>query len=388
MTNHLNVHRLYHNEREFILIGTAHVSRESADLVKTVIEEEKPDTVCVELCESRFQAIRQKDKWQEMDIVKVIKEKKSFLLLSNLILASFQKKIAEKLDVRPGEEMIKAIETAESVGASIQVVDRDVRTTLLRTWRIMGFIDKLKILYQLLGAVIGTEEISKEEVERLKQEDMLEVILADVEKSLPVVRTVVIDERDRYMASKIKAVSGNKVVAVVGAGHIPGILKYWNTDQDVKNLETIPPTGRIGQVLKWIIPTGIAALVIFGFFYGGSKTGTEMITRWVLANGILAGIGALIAFAHPMTIVSAIIAAPITSMNPMVAAGWVSGLVEAFSRKPKVKDFERLSDDIQSVKGFWKNNITRILLVVVFTNLGSTIGTLVAIPMMANLIGH
>jgi pheromone shutdown protein TraB len=169
---------------------------------------------------------------------------------------------------------------------------------------------------------------------------------------------------------------------VVGAGHVPGIMRYWDQPIDIDTLETLPPKSPLGGFLKWFLPFSICSLIIYGFFRGGAGAGTDMITWWVLANGILAGLGALIAFGHPFTVISSILAAPLTSLNPMIAAGWVSGLVEAFSRKPKVKDFERLPRDILSVKGFWRNKVTRILLVVVFTNLGSAVGTFVAIPMM------
>ena len=376
------IHRLDFENKEIILLGTAHVSKESAQLVKDVIEEEKPDTVCVELCESRYQAIRQKEMWQDTDIVKVIREKKSFLLLTNLLLASFQKRIAKKLNIKPGQEMIQAIESGEAVGAKIHLADRDIRITLSRTWRTMGLWSKLKLFFQLILSIGEVDEISEEDIEKIKQKDVLETLLADVGKSLPVVKDILIDERDRYLAHKIRTAPGNKIVAVVGAGHVPGIKKYWNADVDIKILDHLPPKGKTFGILKWIIPAAILVLLFSGFFYGGVNTGKDMIKWWIIANGLLAGLGALIAFAHPFTILSSVLAAPLTSLNPMIAAGWVSGLVEAFSRKPKVKDIENLPEDILSIRGFWKNKVTRILLVVVFTNLGSALGTFVAIPLM------
>jgi pheromone shutdown-related protein TraB len=386
MTYQPMIHRLTHENKEILVIGTAHVSKESADLVKTTIEAEKPDAVCVELCESRYQSIRRKDRWQDMNIINVIKEKKTFLLLSNLLLASFQKRIAEKLDITPGAEMIQAMDSAESVGAEIVLADRDIRVTLSRTWRVTGLWDKLKIIFQLALSLGGVEEISKEDVEKMKQEDMLHLLLSEVGKSLPSLREILIDERDRYLAHKIKSAPGNKIVAVVGAGHVPGIKNYWNQQTDIRALETIPPKKKALSFLKWLIPVFIVILLIFGFFQGGFTAGKNMLAWWILANGVLAGLGAAIAFAHPFTIVASVLAAPLTSLNPMIAAGWVSGLVEAFSSKPKVRDFENLPEDILTLKGFWKNKVTRILLVVVFTNLGSTFGTLVAIPLMVKTL--
>ncbi len=386
INNTNNIHRLIFEDKEIILLGTAHVSKESVRLVTDVIEAEKPDTVCVELCESRYQAIRQKDKWLDKDIIKVIKEKKSFLLLSNLLLASFQKRIAEKFDVKPGEEMIKAIEVGESAGAGIHLADRNIRITLAKTWRVMGLWDKIKLLFQLILSMGKIDEISEADIEKMKQEDVLQTLLADVEKSLPVLKDILIDERDQYLTFKIRTAPGNKIVAVVGAGHVPGIKKCWDQEINLETLEQIPPKGKTAGILKWIIPLLVLVLLVSGFSYGGTNAGTDMITWWVAANGILAGLGAIIALAHPLTIISSVLAAPLTSLNPMIAAGWVAGLVEAFSRKPKVRDFEKLPEDILSIRGFWKNKITRILLVVVFTNIGSSLGTFVAIPLMIKVL--
>ena len=386
MTDDTSIHRLEHQGRTVTLIGTAHVSRESADLVRRTIETENPETVCVELCASRLQSIRQKSRWQEMDIIKVVKEKKAFLLLSNLILASFQKRIADRMDIKPGQEMITAVEAAEAAGAQVWLADRDIRVTLSRTWRSMGLWDKGKLLFQLLLSLGEVDDLSREDIERMKQEDVLDSLLKEIGASQPVIREILIDERDRYLAQKIKEAPGGHIVAVVGAGHVPGIKRYWSQDTDLKLLEGLPPKSRLTGFLKWGIPAAIVGLFIYGFYAGGSKTGADMILWWVAANGLLAGLGALIAWGHPLTILSSMVAAPLTSLNPMIAAGWVSGLVETVSRKPKVRDFETLQEDIRSVRGFWTNKVTRVLLVVVFTNLGSSIGTFVAFPMIVRAL--
>jgi len=387
MINNSNmIHRLEYDGKTIILVGTAHVSKESAIQVSQVIQDEQPDTVCVELCQSRYQAIRQKERWQDTDIIKVIKEKKSFLLLSNLLLASFQKRIAKKLDIKPGEEMIKAVKSAEDIGAEVHLADRDIRTTLSRTWQLMGLWSKIKLLFQMLLSMGEVEEIKEEDIEKMKQEDVLETLLAEVGKSLPILKDILIDERDQYLAEKIRTAPGQKIVAVVGAGHVKGIKKYWNETIDLQKLEQLPPKNKTAGLLKWLIPGAILAMFVAGFFYGGKEAGKDMIIWWIAANAILAGIGAIIALAHPATILSSMLAAPLTSLNPMIAAGWVSGLVEAFSRKPKVKDLENLPEDILSFRGFWKNKVTRILLVVVFTNLGSSIGTFVAFPVIVKLL--
>ena len=386
MTDDTPIHRLERDGRTITLIGTAHVSQESADLVRRTIETEQPDTVCIELCESRLQSVRQKSRWQEMDIIKVVKEKKAFLLLSNLILASFQKRIADRMDIKPGQEMITAVEAAEAAGAQVWLADRDIRVTLSRTWRSMGLWDKLKLLYQLLLSLGEVDDLSQEDIERMKQEDVLNALLEEIGTAQPVIREILIDERDRYLAQKIKDAPGAHIVAVVGAGHVPGIKRYWSSETDLAALEALPPKSRLAGLIKWGLPAAILGLFVYGFYAGGSKAGSDMILWWVAANGLLAGVGALIAWGHPLTILSSVLSAPLTSLNPMIAAGWVSGLVETVSRKPKVRDFESLQDDIRSVRGFWTNKVTRILLVVVFTNLGSSIGTFVAFPMIVRVL--
>jgi pheromone shutdown-related protein TraB len=380
-----NIHQLTFEDKEINLVGTAHVSRESVDLVNQVIEDKKPDTVCVELCKSRYESLTQKKTWQEANVFKVIRDKKAFLLLSNLILAYFQKKIGHKLGTKPGEEMMRAIQTAEGVGANIHLADRDIRTTLARTWRLMGLWTKIKLLAQLVTSAGALESITEEQIEEMKKRDMLETLLSEIGEELPEVKHILIDERDQYLAHKIRTAPGKKIVAVVGAGHVPGIQHYWNLPIDIEPLEQIPPRSKLINIFKWVVPLMILTLFILGFFYAGTSTTTHMLKWWILANSILAGLGATLALAHPLTIFSAVVSAPLTSLNPMIAAGWVSGLVEASVGRPKVRDFERLPEDISSLKGFWKNKITRILLVVVFTNIGSSLGTFVAIPLMVRV---
>lgn len=383
-----DIHLLSFRDREIILIGTAHVSRHSAQLVEKTILENNPDTVCVELCATRLGAIRDTDRWRNMDIIKIIREKKALMLFMNLVLASFQKKIADRFGIRPGQEMINAVEAAGKTGALIRPSDREIQTTLSRVWRGMGFWAKLKLLFSFVFSFGESDNIKEEDIERMKQEDILETLLSDVKKTHPIIERVLIDERDRYLAESIRTAPGEKILAVVGAAHVPGIKKYITTDApiDLSELDTIPKAGPFGKIMKWLVPGLILVLFATGFLMEGKSAGTDMIWIWVAANGIFAGLGALLALAHPYTILSAVLAAPLTSLNPMIAAGWVSGLVEAFARKPKVRDLEAIPQDITSVRGFWRNNVTRILLVVVFTNLGSSIGTMTAVPLMLKLL--
>ncbi len=378
--------RLTYGEKEIILIGTAHVSRQSAELVTRIILQERPDTVCIELCKSRYQSMTQKNKWQDTDLIKAIREKKAFLMLANLLLASFQKKMAKKLGIEPGAEILAAVRAAQNISADIYLADREIRVTLARVWRLMSFWRKLKLPAQVLLSLDESEELDEKRIEEMKKADILEELLSELGKSMPGVRTVLIGERDRYVAAKLKEAPGHKIVAVVGAGHVPGILNNWSRDISLDELEVIPPPGKTGKILAWGLPLMILVLMALGFIAGGAEGGGRMVASWVAANAVLAGLGAAAALAHPLTILSAAFAAPITSLNPLIAAGWVAGLVEVLLGRPKVKDFENLTEDITCFKGFWNNKITRILLVVVFTNLGSSAGTFLAIPLMAKVL--
>ena len=370
-----NVHEIILDGKKILLIGTAHISQSSVDEVNTVINQVKPDTVCIELCSSRYQAMLAKDQWKNMDIFKVIREGKSFLLFANLIMTAFQKRLGSKIGVKPGSEMFEAANVAEKLGSELVLADRDVKITLQRTWRGMGFWGKMKVLGQLLTSLFIREEISKEEIEKLKESDALSEAMKMLAEQSPEMKRILIDERDQYMAEKIRQSMGKLIVAVVGAGHVKGLTAELDNKHNLADLESVPPTGKAVAWLKWGIPALIIALIVYGFFTVDTDVSIEMIQRWVLINGTLSALGTAAAFGHPLTIAVAFIAAPFTSLNPTIAAGWVAGLVEALLRKPQVRDFENLTDDITHLKGFWKNNITRILLVVIFANLGSAIGT-------------
>ncbi len=370
-----NVHEILLDGKKIFLIGTAHISQSSVDEVKTVINQVQPDTVCIELCSSRYQAMLAKDQWKNMDIFKVIREGKSFLLFANLIMTAFQKRLGSKLGVKPGAEMFEAANVAEKLNSELVLADRDVKITLQRTWRGMPFWGKMKVLGQLLASLFIREEISKEEIEKLKESDALSEAVKMLAEQSPEMKRILIDERDQYMAEKIRQSMGKLIVAVVGAGHVKGLTAELENKHNLAELESVPPTGKAVAWLKWGIPALIIALIVYGFFTVDTDVSIEMIQRWFLINGTLSALGTAAAFGHPITIAAAFVAAPFTSLNPTIAAGWVAGLVEALLRKPQVRDFENLADDITHLRGFWQNNITRILLVVIFANLGSAIGT-------------
>ncbi len=386
MPPHPHVHRLTVAGRPTLLVGTAHVSRESADLVEEVIAAEKPDTVCVELCPTRYEAMRQQDQWRQMDIVRVVRERRTTLLLSQLLLASFQRKLAEKFHIRPGEEMLRAVQTADDVGARVVLADREIRVTLLRAWRRMSFWRKMKMLPEVLWSLVSTEEVTEEDIEKLKQQDMLEVALKTVGEQMPELKATLIDERDQYLAHEIRRAPGEKVVAVVGAGHVSGIRHWLDREVDIEALKTVPPRGPWARSAGWIVTAALVGLFVFGFFHSGSRASLHMIAWWAAITGLCAGAGALLLLAHPLTIVASALAAPVTTLHPLLAAGWIAGLAEATLRKPQVKDFLDLSRDITSLRGFFHNKITRILLLVAFVNLTTSVGTFVAIPVIMRFL--
>lgn len=381
---HDNIVRLKHGGKSITLIGTAHISKESAELVKQVIEAERPDTVCVELCNSRLQSLKDQEAWKNMDIIKVIREKKTFVLFLNFLLTSIQRRMARNMDVKPGLEMITALEVAEAQAAQTAVIDREVRTTLTRVWRLMGFWTRMKIFSQILASLFEEEEeISSEQIEALKQKGALELLLDEMGQILPGVKKHLIDERDLYMVEKIRQAPGQTLVAVVGAGHVPGMLAHWEDKAiSLEELDQVPPPSALSQVMQWLIPALVVALLVAGFFVGGKQgttweKGLKGLAGWTVVTGGLAGLGALLARAHPLTILASVLSAPITTLHPLIGVGYVAGLVEAWLRKPRVKDFEALHEDIQSMQGWWRNQVTRILLVVLLSSVGASLGTFI-----------
>lgn len=372
----MSVQRITCQDKEIILIGTAHVSRQSAEEVKAVIAEEMPDSVCVELCQSRHDSIVERDRWRKMDIFKIIKEHKAILLLVNLILSSFQGRLARQFGIQPGQEMIEGINSAREAGANLVLADRDIQTTFLRIWHSLGFLSKMKLLGIILMSTFNDEELSEEDLEKLKTDDILTLALSDFAASFPELKQVLIDERDMYLAQKIKEAPGSKIVAVVGAGHLPGIKERICQEHDLLSLTRVPPPSRITKIIGWGIPLLILGIIISTFSVD-KALGIEQVNIWILWNGSLAALGTLVAFGHPLSILTAFIAAPLTSLNPLLAAGWFAGLSEAYIRRPNVEDFERLPTDVVTFKGFWNNKVTHILLVVAIANLGSAAGTII-----------
>ncbi len=387
-----SIHRINLSGKEVVLVGTAHVSSESVKEVEEVIRGENPNRICVEIDASRYKSITEGQKWENLNISQVLRKRQGFLLLSNLVLSSFQKRMGALQGTTPGDEMKKAIHVANELNVPFTFSDREIQITLRRAWKKASLWQKMKMMAALLSSFFSREELSADEIEKLKKKSAMQDMMDELAAYLPSVKEILIDERDRFLASSIYAVKEDKIVAVIGAAHAPGIIRWFeefekgNKSTNIDDINHVQPPGKFSKVLPWIIPVLVVGLLTFGFINSGLEQGLKMVLVWVLSNGILSAIGAIIALAHPLTILISFLAAPLTSLNPTIGVGIVSGLLEYYLRKPKVKDFENLTDDLASVKGFYRNRLTHILLVFFLSSVGSSIGTFVAFPYIAVLL--
>lgn len=372
------------NGRTITLIGTAHISQDSINEVTEAIKTQKPDCVAIELDQKRCDSIKNPDSWRQLDIIKVLKRGEGFLLLANLVLASFQKRMGQNVGVRPGDEMVAAMKVAEELNIPTTMVDRPIQTTLRRAWAKNSLWGKCKLLSAMISSAFTSEKISSEEIEELKNNSEMDSMMKELSDYMPTVKEVLIDERDKYLASHIWESEGSNIIAVLGAGHLPGVQAYLEKiaagqeSTDTTEIANIPSKTLGAKIKGWIIPAIIVILIGMGFYFGGRNKGTELVLSWVLWNGALSAIGSIIAAAHPLTILVSFIGAPITSLCPFVGVGFLTGITQAFICKPKVKDIEDLSTDAGSLKGFYKNRVLKVLLVFILSSLGSSIGTFVS----------
>ncbi len=367
-------------DKTVYLLGTAHVSSDSAEDAKKLIEEIKPDSVCIELDKERLENMLYPKKWSDTDIADIIRQKKAAFLMANLILSSYQKRLADKFGIKVGQEMLVAIQTAKESNIPLVTIDRNIKTTFMRIWRKMSLWGKLKLIFNLIFSFVDDEEISKSDLEELKNQDMLQGALSELSAEFPEIKKYLVDERDEFLTDGIKNAPGKKVVAIVGAAHTIGIKKLINEDisqEHIKEIDSVPPAGKTAKVVGWLIP--VAIIVMFAVTLFKDPSGLlSQLKQWVLYNGTLSALGVVFAGGHIYAILTAFVAAPITSLNPLLAAGWFAGFAQAKAIKPTVSDVEALSDDLSTFKGFRSNKFTRVLLVVIFGNLGSVVGTIAA----------
>ncbi|MCA9927213.1 MAG: TraB/GumN family protein [Anaerolineales bacterium] len=378
------------NGRQYIIVGTAHVSQESADLVRQVIAQERPDTVCVELDEQRYKTLSEQRKWESLDLKQVIRQRQLPTLMVNLLLAGYQRRIGQKLGVMPGTELLEATKAAKEFDIPITLVDRDVRITLRRAWASMSLWEKMNLMASGIVGAAGDEEITEEMLQEIKQKDVLSELMSELGEAMPVLKEVLIDERDTYIAQKTRHAVGSKIVAVVGAGHVEGIIETLRDkpDIDLTEIEEIPPPSPVGKILGWGIPALIIGMLIYIGVTQGAAAAGDNLFYWVLANGIPAAVGAVVALAHPLTILISFFGAPLTSLTPVIGAGYVAAFVQAYFQPPVVKEFQTVGDDIGHWRKWWQNKLLRVLLVFIMTTLGSLIGTYVgAAEIISNLGG-
>ncbi len=385
------------------LLGTAHVSRASADQVRLLLATEPFDAVAVELCPSRYQALLDPDALARMDLFGVIRQGRVAMVVASLALGAYQQRLADQFGIEPGAEQRMAIAQARERHLPVVLVDREIGVTLKRVAANLGWWRRLELFSGLLAALVTHEEVSEAEVERLKEGDVLETSFAEFARDRRDLYLPLIDERDRYMAARLReeiAREGHsRILAVLGAGHLKGIARYLAAEglagteefsaarpaavspqdprQIIAALERLPPPSPWPKVISWLI----LALILGGFGYGFAQSpelGWDVVRDWVLITGSLCALGTLLAAGHPLTVLAGFLAAPLTTLHPAIGAGMVTALVELWLRKPMVGDFGRLRQDATRVGAWWRNRVLRILLVFLFSNLGAATGTYVA----------
>ncbi len=367
------------------LLGTAHVSRSSVEMVEEYIQHKDYDCIAVELCAPRLENLTDQEQWKNHDIYQIFRKKKAGLLLINLALTAYQKRLANRLGVEPGREMLRAVELAREKNIRLEVIDRDISTTLHRLVTEVSLWQKFKIVGGLIAGIFVGEDVSEKQIEDLKRGDLLHSVVSEFGEELPEIKKVLIDERDQYMVGRLAQItqaqeSPKKILALVGAGHLVGMLPMMASPpaaDHLKKLNKKPPPSRVGYFIGWGVCAFIMTMFVVGFRHS-SELGEQLVLTWVLFNGGFCALGTLIALGHPASIVASFFAAPLTSLNPTIGAGMVVGLVESYMRKPKVSDFETLREDIAIYSMWWKNRVARLFLVFLLSSLGSILGTYTA----------
>ena len=386
------VHRLILPEQEIILVGTAHISQNSVEEVSSLIDSEGPDRVCVELDDGRMKSKTQKKSWENTDIRTIFKEGKGFLLLANTALASFQRRMGLQTGTKPGEEIIGAAQKAKEMEIPVSLCDREIQTTFRRAWGKSSLWNKCKLLAALISAAFSNEEISTEELEELKKQDVLQSMMDDMAKELPSVKEVLIDERDRYLGRSIFEAPGKKKIAVIGAGHTKGVistiekLSRGESTPTLDELTVIPRKGWLSGFIQLAVPTLIILLILISAFTSGWDQGLRTFLYWAAVNAGCTFIATILSGAHILNIIACTVTAPFFALCPVLGVGMLGGILEATFRKPKVRDFENITDESMKFTNWYRNRILHALLVFFFSSLGSAFGTLVAFPLLVAML--
>ncbi|PRY69824.1 TraB/GumN family protein [Halomonas ventosae] len=374
-------------ETRYTLLGTAHVSAESAADVRALIRSGEFDAVAIELCDSRHHSLTNPDALGEQDLFQIFRQGKAGMVAASLALGAFQQRVAEQSGIEPGAEMRAALEESRAAGLPLLLIDRDVGITLKRIYHNVPWWQRLSLFSGLLGSVLSRQQVSAEEIERLKEGDVLESTFSEFAAESASLYTPLISERDRYMVLRLAEDADpgryRQVLVVIGAGHMKGMAEQLEQPlpadpaPEREALEATPPPSKVWKALPW----AITALVLTGFAIGFSRNtelGWQLVGEWFLINGVLSGAATLAALAHPVTVAATFFAAPLTSLNPTIGAGFVAAGVELWLRKPKVRDFSTLRHDVTELRGWWRNRVSRTLLVFLTATLGSAAGTWIA----------
>lgn len=385
-----DVHRVEVDGRLFLLVGTAHVSRESSELVERVIEAERPDCVCVELDARRYDALAHRTRIESLDLKTVIRNRQLVPLLLNLLLMSYQKQLGGQLGVVPGSELLTAAQTAERLGIAVRLCDRDVRVTLRRAWGALSLWRKAELIATLLTAVLEAPELDEAELRRLRQQDVLTRLMEELGAAFPGIKGVLIDERDAYLATRLREAPGARVVAVVGAGHVAGMAAALRAGRvaDLAALDTVPPPSAAARIAGWSIPVAIVAgLAAIGLRHGLTAVGDNALF-WILATGLPGLVGAALALGHPLTLLATFLSAPITTLSPLLGVGYVAALVQAWVRPPLVREIQSVADDVRVPGRWWRNRLLRICLVFLLSTIGTSMGTIVGTTEILSNLFH
>jgi len=370
---------------DYALLGTAHVSRASAEAVERLLASGQYDAVAIELCPSRFQALTDPNAWRNLDLFAVLRQGKAGMMMASLALSAYQRRIAEQFGIEPGAEMKAAIDSAERHGLPIQLIDREIGVTLRRASQRLSWWKRWVLINGLIASLFSREEISEQDIEKLKQGDLLTQTFSEFSEISPELFESLIAERDRYMAARLRQENGDgrpaRVLAVLGAGHLAGTARAIGDDSSpdatIAALEAVTRGSGLVKAIPWLI----LVAVLTGFAWGFSRSpelGWSLIATWVVINGGLSALGALLARAHLLTVLTALVAAPLTSLNPTIGAGMVTGAVEAWLKKPRIADFETLREDVTRIRGWYRNRVSHVFVVFFLSNLGSVAGTWIA----------
>ncbi|MDG1555260.1 MAG: TraB/GumN family protein [Candidatus Poseidoniaceae archaeon] len=360
------------------ILGTAHVSTASVEAVREQISSYQPERVAVELCDSRYQALTSDRRLDKEGLLKVVKEGKAPLVLLQSLLAAEQRKMGLDEGQQPGAELLAAVQEAEAAELEVALIDRDIQTTLQRAWKKMRFREKVRILWSLLGD--DEDDDAPEVNELLENQDLLTSLMEELRTFSPGAGLVLIDERDSYLAGKLALLHDGekKTLAVVGAGHLKGIENHlaqqsMPNQASLDDLNQLPVRGRISKSIPWLIPLFVMTLIGYSLATGSKDSLIEMFTVWTAANAVFAALGCALARGHPLAILTAAAASPITSLNPTLAAGWFAGYVQLKIKEPTAEDLQQFLK-LESLGSFWSNKAGRVLMVTSLSNLGSMAG--------------